>query len=220
MSTIIRSSTLQSLVIAGITFALFIALIPMLAQAEMLSRQLQIQMSGSDVSTLQSFLAEDTTIYPQGLVTGYFGFLTKAAVANYQSRNGIDAVGRVGPITLASINAQMSGGAGAPGADVYAPVLSTINVDAARTSATLSWSTNEATKGLVYYSTSVLTEYEYPHYVTIGGTAVADDASLHTSHTITIGNLQPNTTYYYDVYVTDAAGNASMSMQTTFHTSN
>ena len=36
-----------------------------------------------DVKILQRFLAKDKKIYPERLVTGYFGVLTKAAVANF-----------------------------------------------------------------------------------------------------------------------------------------
>ena len=34
----------------------------------------------SDVTSLQQFLAADVSVYPEGLVTGYFGSLTRAAV--------------------------------------------------------------------------------------------------------------------------------------------
>lgn len=82
--------------------------IPLSANADTLYRELQVGMSGSDVSSLQAFLAKDKSLYPQGQVTGYFGLLTKKAVLNFQSRNGIQVVGRVGPITLKSINAQIN----------------------------------------------------------------------------------------------------------------
>jgi peptidoglycan hydrolase-like protein with peptidoglycan-binding domain len=219
MTKIIRSTPLQHIAAITLMVAAFLVLAPILAQAAELNRQLQFGMTGTDVSTLQSFLAEDTSIYPQGLVTGYFGTMTRSAVSNYQSRNGIDVVGRVGPITLASINAQMAGGSGSPGADVYAPILSAVNVNTARTSANISWTTNEPTKGVVYYSTGVMSESE-GRVVTIGGTPAMNDGALHSSHNITISGLQPATTYYYDVYVTDANGNASMTMQTTFRTTN
>ena len=109
------------------------------AFADTLTRQLEMGNTGSDVSLLQTFLAKDTTIYPQGLVTGYFGFLTKSAVSNFQSRNGIPAVGRVGPITLPVINAQMNG---AGSADVNAPMISSIGVSVGTGSATISWNTS------------------------------------------------------------------------------
>jgi peptidoglycan hydrolase-like protein with peptidoglycan-binding domain len=67
-------------------------------------------MSGADVSSLQTFLEKYRTIYPQGMVTGYYGNLTKIAVTNFQKRNNILAIGRVGPVTLLALNAQMKSG--------------------------------------------------------------------------------------------------------------
>jgi peptidoglycan hydrolase-like protein with peptidoglycan-binding domain len=48
------------------------------------SSTLTIGSSGAQVSALQQFLAADPAIYPEGLVTGYFGPLTQAAVMRYQ----------------------------------------------------------------------------------------------------------------------------------------
>ena len=63
------------------------------------------------VTNLQKFLkAMGTDIYPAGLVTGYYGPLTKAAVAKFQLKYGIvvnastPGYGRVGPKTMAKIN--------------------------------------------------------------------------------------------------------------------
>ena len=69
-----------------------------------LTRQLEEGVRGEDVKILQQMLSTDPEIYPEGLVTGYFGPLTKAAVKRFQERAGIDQVGRVGPQTLARIN--------------------------------------------------------------------------------------------------------------------
>lgn len=217
MTTTIKSSV-RTIAAAALLGAMLLG--PLMANAAtLLTRQLQMGMTGSDVSTLQTFLAADPSIYPQGLVTGYFGFLTKSAVSNFQVRNGIAAVGRVGPITLAAINAQILAGGVTGGGDVTVPALSAVNITTATNSATFGFSTNEATRATVYYGTTPLSEYELPHSVTIGG-SVATDNSLNISHSITLSGLQSNTTYYYDVYVTDTAGNATMTMQTTFRTTN
>ncbi|MEZ0208897.1 MAG: hypothetical protein ACAH17_01825, partial [Candidatus Paceibacterota bacterium] len=42
------------------------------------------------------------------------------------------------------------------------------------------------------------------------GNTVSSTAGLNTSHSITIPSLQSNTTYYYTVIATDAAGNVSL----------
>jgi len=98
------------------------------ASAQILTRQLEIGMSGSDVTTLQTFLAQDRAIYPEGLITGYFGPLTKAAVARFQARNAISTVGRVGPITLNAINGFLAGGGVGAGNDVSGPAISNVSV--------------------------------------------------------------------------------------------
>lgn len=217
MTTFISATQVRSIAVLALLAAILLA--PIAASAAVLTRQLQLGMTGSDVATLQSFLAEDNTIYPQGLVTGYFGFLTKAAVSNFQVRNGIDNVGRVGPITLAAINAQMAGTLPPSMGDVTVPILSAVNVNTATNSANISWSTNEPTVGVVYYNGSWMSESEGKNVV-IGGTPARTDTALRTAHNVTVSGLLPNTVYYYDVYVTDAAGNSSMTMQTTFKTTN
>jgi peptidoglycan hydrolase-like protein with peptidoglycan-binding domain len=174
---------------------------------------LEQRMSGADVSSLQSFLAKDVAIYPQGLVTGYFGTLTASAVSNFQSRNGLPSVGRVGPMTLAAINSKMNG-------DSASPWINAVNVNVSNTSAALSWSTNENSSSVLYYGTSPLsmTEGNSAGSVTIGGSSVLVDTNLQTSHSTNLTALVPNTTYYYVVYVRDGAGNESITWPSTFHT--
>ncbi len=185
------------------------------AKAAALYRQLELGMSGADVTSLQTFLAKDPSIYPQGLVTGYFGTLTKAAVARFQTRNGISAIGRVGPITLAAINFQMNG-------DNRSPVINSLNVDTTRTSAALSWNTGENASGIIYYSTTPLymKEASATQAVTIGGTSLLVNTNLQTSHSGTITGLSADTTYYYLVYVRDSSGNENITWPTTFRTAN
>lgn len=74
------------------------------ASNQQLSRQLSQGISGEDVRLLQTFLASDPSVYPEGLVTGYFGQLTTNAVRNFQERQGFESVGRVGPKTLSKVN--------------------------------------------------------------------------------------------------------------------
>ncbi|TSC67518.1 MAG: glycoside hydrolase family 48 [Parcubacteria group bacterium Gr01-1014_72] len=78
---------------------------------------------GDDVRRLQEFLAEDKEIYPDGLVTGYFGPLTESALKKWQHKHGIEAVGILGPQTKAKFSERGRGkiqelvteGAGASG---------------------------------------------------------------------------------------------------------
>ena len=195
--------------------------IPGVTHADSLYRQLQLGMSGADVSSLQTFLAQDNTIYPQGLVTGYFGSLTKSAVSNFQARNGISSIGRVGPATLPVINAQMLSGAntsantGSPSATV-----SNINISVNQNSATVNWTTDELAKGVVYYSTSPMALYERPNSADVSGSSVMSDMNFKNAQSVSVQNLQPNTVYYYLIYTTDQSGNVSLTWPARFQTSN
>lgn len=59
---------------------------------------------GNDVTALQQYLAQDKNLYPEGLITGYFGRLTEAAVKKFQEKHGIESIGIVGPKTRAKLN--------------------------------------------------------------------------------------------------------------------
>jgi uncharacterized protein YkwD len=59
---------------------------------------------GNEVARLQEFLQRDRLIYPEGLVTGYFGVLTESAVMRFQKQYGIPRVGIVGPLTRRKLN--------------------------------------------------------------------------------------------------------------------
>jgi len=80
-----------------------------------LTRQLWVGLTSEEVETLQEFLATDPDIYPEGLVTGYFGPLTQRAVKRFQKIVGLEQVGRVGPKTLSRINELLEEGAGKSG---------------------------------------------------------------------------------------------------------
>ena len=222
MNKIINSlKTSKSFAItAGImVFALALIVAPSVTNADVLYRQLQVGSTGADVSSLQTFLAEDATLYPQGLVTGYFGFLTKSAVANFQSANGISAIGRVGPQTLPVINAAMAIGTDA-GINIASPIITSAGVNnVTRTSAVVNWNTNENAKGLVYYSTSPLSLVDHSNSVDVSGNSSMTDMNYRTSQNVSLINLQPNTTYYYLVYTTGQSGRVSVTWPSVFTTS-
>lgn len=62
---------------------------------------------GDAVKTLQAILAADTTIYPEGLITGIYGKLTSKAVARFQKKQGLPQVGNVGPKTLEKLKKEL-----------------------------------------------------------------------------------------------------------------
>ena len=68
---------------------------------------------GAQVSALQSFFKQDPSLYPEGLVTGYFGPLTLSVVERFQERYNIakpgdGGYGLVGPLTRAKLNGMQS----------------------------------------------------------------------------------------------------------------
>ncbi|MCA9361335.1 peptidoglycan-binding protein [Candidatus Kaiserbacteria bacterium] len=48
-----------------------------------------------DVREIQRLLAEDKTLYPEGLVTGYYGRLTTEAIKKFQLRHDLTVTGKV-----------------------------------------------------------------------------------------------------------------------------
>lgn len=86
------------------------------ASCPLIGRVLKRGSTGDDVTRLQRFLAVDASIYPEALITGYYGTLTEAAVKRWQTRYNIvssgDAestgFGVAGPRTAAAISLQCS----------------------------------------------------------------------------------------------------------------
>lgn len=79
--------------------------------------------------------------------------------------------------------------------DITPPVISSVSVAATGTSATITWLTNEAATSVVNYGTTAA----------LGSTA--SDATLVTTHSVTLAGLTSGTTYYFEVGSADAAGN-------------
>jgi hypothetical protein len=81
------------------------------------------------------------------------------------------------------------------------PVLSAVTSLVGDNAITLNWNTNEAADSEVYYATS--------SPVTIGAatTTALTDATLVTSHSLTLDDLTAGTTYYFIIESKDADGN-------------
>lgn len=62
---------------------------------------------GENVKILQAILAADPEIYPEGIISGYFGQLTSQATKRFQKKHGIEQVGFVGPKTLKKLNDEL-----------------------------------------------------------------------------------------------------------------
>ncbi len=101
----------------------------------------------------------------------------------------------------------MHGGFGTAAPDTTPPVISNVAANPSYDSATITWTTDEASTSVVYYGTS-----------STSLTQQASAASSVTSHSVTITGLTESTTYYYKVESVDAAGNSSVSNVYSFTT--
>lgn len=73
-----------------------------------LTRALAFGSKGKDVSDLQEFLKNFPDIYPEGLITGFFGHATEKAVKRLQEKHGLSSVGIVGPRTREKLHGLFS----------------------------------------------------------------------------------------------------------------
>ena len=69
-----------------------------------ITKSLKVGSRNSEVKALQQALAQDKTIYPEGLATGYYGPATRNAIIRFQKKYGIEPVGYVGPLTRKKLN--------------------------------------------------------------------------------------------------------------------
>lgn len=179
---------------------------------------LDIGSTGQDVTTLQTLLASSPSLYPAGLVTGYYGLLTKTAVAQFQIAHNLPPVGRVGPLTLARLNTLIA--SGATTIDVDSPSINAARVTTTGTSAIISWNTNEPTIGRVHYSAMPITMLEPTASKTVpqtSGTAIAEQTAG-TAHSVIITGLNPHRTYYYSIASIDFSENVSVILSSPFVT--
>lgn len=213
--TFVASAALVTLVSLAFTSVASAQTTPLTGTADFGSR-------GSNVTYLQQFLAANPSFYPEGLVTGYFGSLTRAAVQRFQAFYGIvssgtaatTGYGRVGPMTLAKINSLILGGGGTTSGDISGPRLFNVATSRSSNSTSFSFNTDENTMARVVYGTSPLMFNEGDErsngFGAIGGSSVNSGSGMSTSHSVVVPNLNANTTYYYTVIATDAAGNVSV----------
>ncbi|MFA6050235.1 MAG: peptidoglycan-binding domain-containing protein [Candidatus Paceibacterota bacterium] len=98
-------------VVSGLALAATVAGV---ASAATFTSNLTVGSTGAEVTALQTWLvAKGYLVMPTGVAYGYFGGLTKAAVAAYQTAKGITpTAGYFGPVTRAAVNAEAAMGTG------------------------------------------------------------------------------------------------------------
>lgn len=192
------------------------------AQTAPITAQASFGARGANVTNIQAFLAARPEFYPEGLVTGYYGNLTVAAVRRFQAFYGIvssgsaatTGYGRVGPSTMAKMNQLIAGGVST--GDTAAPYISNVRVTPGSNGATLTWSTNEASSDRLYYDTTPIRfnegDINSNNFLVLTGQSGATSIDLTTNHSGTISGLNPNTTYYYLIVSKDTASNVSISL--------
>lgn len=95
-----------------------------------------------------------------------------------------------------------------PNTDTTPPTISAVTAGSVtQTSATITWTTNEAADSQVAYGTS--TSY--------GSTTTLDTTKV-TSHSVSVSGLTAGTTYHFKVTSKDASGNSASSADATFTT--
>jgi peptidoglycan hydrolase-like protein with peptidoglycan-binding domain len=103
-------------IVAGAFFSTsFVFAMEMMDGGAMSQTNLGLGARGSDVIALQTTLeAKGFLVLPNGVAKGYFGNITKTALAKYQRSLGVHASGYYGQLTRASMKAMMmKGGTGA-----------------------------------------------------------------------------------------------------------
>lgn len=190
-----------------------------------LTSQLDFGARGSNVTNLQTFFADNASIYPEGLVTGYFGGLTRSAVQRFQGAYGFEQVGRVGPLTLNKINSLIATGGwtNVPAGDVSAPMIYGVTATVSTNSASFAWTTNENATARVFFNTAPLMINEGDQtsagFSLRAGQVAANDNVARSAQQVTLNNLTSNTLYYYIIVSTDTNGNVSVSnVNNTFRT--
>jgi hypothetical protein len=95
--------------VVAVAFALTVSFAS--AATYSITQPLTMGSTGSEVTELQQMLvAKGYLVMPAGVSYGYFGTLTKNALAAFQAANGISpAVGYYGPVTAAKVNSMEMG---------------------------------------------------------------------------------------------------------------
>jgi len=231
-----QNKLILTIVVVVVYFLSFAGPGTLKANAFTFTQNLRYGDNNPDVLNLQACLKSDPTLYPEGLVTGYFGSLTKAAVIRFQEKYADKVLkplglsggtGFVGPSTKAKLNmvcglaskpkeeseskpnnvALKSEQKPKPKTDTTAPII--LEIEASNITAdgaTMRWKTNELTQTVLYFGTN---------------TSSMTQRLFNTwveSYQVRKNNLKPETTYFFKIEVQNKAGHKAISSCKTFTT--
>lgn len=193
------------------------------------SRSLSLGIRGNDVRALQEFLAKDPKIYPNGLITGFFGPQTREAVKKWQRKNGLPAVGVVGPKTIAKLKettrVMIPETTAAPTPQPNPESTATTSVptvpdDTVPPQVTLDLRAAAPTNIYIEFNPSeeVIAVYEYGLTTNYGLIREVWNQYFSSPTGIYLEDLTPATTYHVRAKVTDRTGNIGYSANYTFTT--
>lgn len=174
---------------------------------------LKLGARGAEVTALQTQLKAMPGVYPEGLITGYFGTLTEKAVKVLQAKNGLEQVGYVGPKTrelLLKLSKDNVNEIGMNDSRVAPQIFDVQPMVTSSTTAYVFWTTNKYTTSDFYYANSTPLASTTPMKVT--------DSNMSFTHSVNISGLVPNTTYYYMIKINDNRGNPATTTERSFTT--
>jgi peptidoglycan hydrolase-like protein with peptidoglycan-binding domain len=134
-----------------------------------------------EVKTLQTLLAEDPQIYPEGYVTGYYGTLTSAAVERFKNKHAKPG------ISVESIGV---------------PHIFEIAATTTKTTMTVAWKTDVPTSAKIWWGSPGPLDAE--RMTPISTTAFSED-----HRALFTGGIFASTTYAFIIAVSDKDGNTS-----------
>ncbi len=174
---------------------------------------LKLGARGGEVTALQEQLKGLPGVYPEGLITGYFGTLTEKAVRKLQAQNGLEQVGYVGPKTrelLLKLSKDKITDMGVGDGKVAPQIFDVQPMVTSSTTAYVFWTTNKYTTSDFLYSNSTPLASTTPMKIT--------DSNMSFTHSVNISGLMPNTTYYYMIKINDNRGNPATTTERSFTT--
>jgi len=183
----------------------------------------EIDITGDDIEISVTMKYDDTGIDEANIAPYKFDGTSWVAIEPFQQDTTLNTItftipSAATPYAIFGSTAQAAptgggtpsgggGGGGSAAADTSAPSISNVNVDIGRTTATITWQTNESSISWISYGTT--TDY---------GKEVKT-ASYSTSHSLKIENLSPGTIYHYQIKSKDSTGNEGQYTDKTFTTS-